>query len=184
MAIEVERSRRFTADEYERMVSLGIFREDERLELIDGEIVQMAPVGHRHAACIANLNERFVTGVRERALVWCQGPARLSIDSVPEPDFALLRRRSQDGLSEARRRPADCRGRRELTALRPDDEAAAVRSGRSGRVLGRQRGWRVDRGLSLAGGDGYRERRRVGIGERIAPAVFADVSIDVGEVFA
>jgi len=149
MAIEVERPRRFTADEYERMVSLGIFREDERLELIEGDIVQMAPVGHRHAAWIANLNERFVTGVRERALVWCQGLARLSIDSVPEPDFAppaLV----QDGLSKARRHPADCRGRRELTVLRPDDQAAVVRSGRSARVLGGQRGRRVDRGLSLA----------------------------------
>jgi len=175
MAIEVERPRRFTADEYERMVSLGIFREDERLELIDGEIVQMAPVGHRHAACIANLNERFVTGVRERALVWCQGPARLSIDSVPEPDFALLRRRSYRTASP-----------------RPDDVLLIVEFAESS--LYARAGVPEYWVLSVDGewievyrspeGDGHRERRRVGIGERIAPVVFADVSIDVGEVLA
>ena len=94
MAIEVERTRRFTADEFERMVAAGIFREDERLELIGGEIVEMAPIGHRHAACDSNLHERFVRGLGDRAFVWGQGPARLAIDSVPEPDLALLRRRS------------------------------------------------------------------------------------------
>ena len=94
MAIEIERPRKFTADEFERMVEAGIFREDERLELIGGEIVQMAPIGHRHAACVANLNKRLVTGVGDRALVWVQGPARLAIDSVPEPDLALLRSHS------------------------------------------------------------------------------------------
>jgi len=99
MAIEIERPRKFTADEFERMVEAGIFREDERLELIGGEIVQMAPIGHRHAACVANLNKRLVTGVGDRALVWVtlvwvKGPARLAIDSVPEPDLALLRSHS------------------------------------------------------------------------------------------
>jgi Uma2 family endonuclease len=76
MAIEVERTRRFTADEYERMVELGIFREDERPELIDGEIVEMTPIGHRHSACVSRLNERLVFGVRDRALVWVVRPGR------------------------------------------------------------------------------------------------------------
>jgi Putative restriction endonuclease len=73
MAIEVDRARRFTADEFERMVELGIFREDERLELIDGGIVEMAPIGHRHGACVAQLNQHLVAGVRDRALVWVHG---------------------------------------------------------------------------------------------------------------
>jgi Uma2 family endonuclease len=94
MAIEVDRARRFTADEFERMVELGIFREDERLELIDGGIVEMAPIGHRHGACVAQLNQHLVAGVRDRALVWVHGPARLAAHSVPEPDLALLRPRS------------------------------------------------------------------------------------------
>jgi Uma2 family endonuclease len=69
MAIEVDRARRFTADEFERMVELGIFREDERLELIDGGIVEMAPIGHRHGACVAQLNKHLVAGVRDWAFV-------------------------------------------------------------------------------------------------------------------
>jgi Uma2 family endonuclease len=185
MAIEVERTRRFTADEYERMVELGIFREDERLELIGGEIVEMAPVGHRHAACIANLNQRFVLGVVGRALVWGQGPARLAVDSVPESDLALLRLRSYRTGSP---RPDD-------VLLVVEVAESSLRYDRTTKLrlyarAGVQEYWVV----SVAGewievyrspeGDGYRERRRAGLGERVAPAAFADVSIDVDEVFA
>src|SRR4030095_17068093 len=60
MAIEIERARRFTADEFERMVELGIFREDERLEVIDGGIVEMAPVGDPHGLCVSQVNKRLV----------------------------------------------------------------------------------------------------------------------------
>lgn len=185
MAIEVERTRRFTADEYERMVELGIFRDDERLELIDGEIVEMAPVGHRHAACIANLNQRLVLGLAERVLVWGQGPARLSLQSVPEPDLALLRARSYRQGSP-----------------RPDDILLVIEVAESSLRYDRTRklhlyaraGIREYWVVSVAGewievyrspeGDGYRERRRAGVGERIAPAAFADVVVDVGGVFA
>ena len=185
MAIEIERTRRFTADEYERMVELGIFREDERLELIGGEIVEMAPVGHRHAACIANLTELFVNGLGKRALVWSQGPARLAGDSIPEPDLALLRRRSYRTGSP-----------------RPDDVLLIVEVAESSLRYDRTtKLWLYARAgvpeywvVSVDGewievyrspeGDGYRERRRAGLGERIAPAAFADVSIDVDEVFA
>jgi len=185
MAIEVEHTRRFTADEYERMVELGIFREDERLELIGGEIIQMAPVGHRNAACIAILNQRLVLGVVGRALVWGQGPARLAIDSVPEPDLALLRLRSY-----------------RISSPRPDDVLLIVEVAESSLRYDRTTKLRLYAHagvpeywvVSVAGewievyrspeGDGYRERRRAGLGERVAPAAFADVSIDVDEVFA
>ena len=185
MAIEVERTRRFTADEYERMVALGIFREDERLELIDGEIVEMTPIGHRHGACVAQLNERLVIGVGGRALVWVHGPARLGVDSVPEPDLALLRRGSYRSGSP-----------------RPDDVLLVIEVAESSLRYDRTRklqlyaraGVRDYWVVSVAGewievyrspeADSYRERRRAGVGERIAPAVFADVTIDVGEVFA
>jgi len=50
----------FTVDEYDRMIQTGIVREGERVELLAGEIIQMAAMGSRHAACIADLNEWFV----------------------------------------------------------------------------------------------------------------------------
>jgi Uma2 family endonuclease len=185
MAIEVERARRFTADEYERMVALGIFREDERLELIGGEIVEMSPVGHRHAACIACLTEACVDGLRKRALVWSQGPARLAIDSVPEPDLALLRRRSYRNGSP---RPED-------VLLVVEVAESSLRYDRTTKLrLYARAGVPEYWVMSVAGewievyrspeGDGYRERRRAGRGETIAPAAFADVSIDVDDVFA
>jgi Uma2 family endonuclease len=82
--------RRFSADEYHRMVKAGILREDDRVELIEGEIIQMAAVGDRHVACVFELNRTFSTRVGERAWVSVQSPVQLSSNSEPEPDLALL----------------------------------------------------------------------------------------------
>lgn len=53
---DVVRRRRFTAEEYHRMGEAGILRDDERVELIHGEVVEMDPIGSRHAACVRELN--------------------------------------------------------------------------------------------------------------------------------
>jgi Uma2 family endonuclease len=102
MATDIERLRKFSADEYRRMVEVGIFGDDERLELIEGEIVEMAPVGDPHGLCVSQVNKRLVMGVGDRALVWVHGPMRLGTASVPEPDLALLRPRSYGAVD---RRP-------------------------------------------------------------------------------
>ena len=95
MAVDVERARRrFTIEEYERMVETGILARDDRVELIDGEVVEMSPIGTPHAAFVANLNHLLVHAVGNRALVWIQGPVRVPPRSVPQPDLALLRPRS------------------------------------------------------------------------------------------
>jgi Uma2 family endonuclease len=80
----------FTVDEYERMGMVGLFGEDDRVELIEGEIVGMAPIGSRHAACVARLTRLFSAAVGNRALVWIQNPIRLGTRSEPQPDVALL----------------------------------------------------------------------------------------------
>lgn len=185
MAIEVERPRRFTADEFERMVEAAIFSEDERLELIDGEIVEMAPIGHRHAACLANLNKRLVLGVHDRALVWVTGPARLAIDSVPEPDLALLRPRSYRAASP---RPDDV-----LLIVEVAESSLRYDSTRKLRLYARARipeYWIVGvdgewiEVCRSPEGDGYRERSRAAHDETIAPVAFPDVTIRVDDVFA
>lgn len=81
---------RFTADEYERMGAAGLFGEDDRVELIEGEIVEMTPIGSRHAACVDRLTRLFATAVAERAIVRVQNPIRLGVRSEPQPDLALL----------------------------------------------------------------------------------------------
>ena len=85
--------RRFTADEYQCMGQAGILHEDERVELLEGEIFVMAPIGGRHVWCVTNLSALFGAMVLGRAIVSVQNPVRLSRHSEPQPDIALLRPR-------------------------------------------------------------------------------------------
>jgi len=101
------RRKMFTTDEYHRMTELGILREDEHLELINGEIVFMAAaIGSRHAACVGRLTELFVANFTGKAIVWVQNPVRIKPHSEPEPDIVLLKPR-QDFYAEAHPGPED-----------------------------------------------------------------------------
>jgi len=86
--------RLFTAEEYHRMGEAGILHDDDRVELIEGEIVEMAPIGSRHFHAVTTLTHALVKAVGERALVSIQGPLRLSERTEPQPDVVLLRRRA------------------------------------------------------------------------------------------
>ena len=92
MTVQVLR-RRFTVDEYHLMAQVGILSQDDRVELLEGEIVEMAPIGSRHQATVDRLNALFSSRVLESAVIRVQGPVRLADDSEPEPDLTLLRRR-------------------------------------------------------------------------------------------
>src|SRR6266542_2741830 len=106
LQIDVPR-RRFTLAEYHRMAEAEILAEDERVELIEGEIVQMTPIGRRHAACVSALMRLLFEGVGPRAILWPQGnPITLPDDSEPQPDVALLSPRA-DGYAADDARPAD-----------------------------------------------------------------------------
>jgi Uma2 family endonuclease len=83
--------RRFTVEEYQRMAHAGILTEADRVELIDGEIVQATSIGRRHAACVAQLTRPLTQALGDRALVWPQNPVRLPRDSEPQPDITILR---------------------------------------------------------------------------------------------
>ena len=85
------RKRLFTRKEYHAMGKAGVFAPNERVELLDGEIVAMSPVGDRHAACTARLNRAFAgLNVADQAIVSIQSPVVASPSSEPEPDLALL----------------------------------------------------------------------------------------------
>lgn len=85
--------RRFTVQQYERMVEAGVIRPDERVELLDGEVVEMPPIGPPHASrvdrCTTFLSRALGTGVILRV----QSPLVLSDVSMPEPDVTVLRQR-------------------------------------------------------------------------------------------
>jgi Uma2 family endonuclease len=97
---------RFTVEEYGRMGEAGVFSPDVRVELIEGEIVDMSPIGKRHAACVARLTRALTFSLNLVALVWAQNPVELSDYSEPEPDVALLKPRD-DFYENAKPRPED-----------------------------------------------------------------------------
>ncbi len=80
---------RITVDQFYRMAEAGVLAPDARVELIEGEVIDMAPMNSRHAAAVRVLNQRLLVAVGERALVSCQLPLRLSERSEPEPDLML-----------------------------------------------------------------------------------------------
>lgn len=80
---------RFTVEQYERMVESGVLTDDDRVELIEGEIVEMAPIGTRHAGCVKRLTHLLMTRFVDRAVVTVQNPARLPPRSEPQPDLTL-----------------------------------------------------------------------------------------------
>lgn len=83
--------RSISADEYERMGEAGVFPTDARLELIEGGIYEMSPIGSPHAACVDALTLIFGEAARRRFIVRVQSPIRLDDFSEPQPDLALLR---------------------------------------------------------------------------------------------
>lgn len=86
--------RPFTVAEYHRMGEAGILSESDRVELIEGELVAMSPVGSRHVGTVHILNQLLVVAVGNRGLVSVQSPIRLDDRSEPEPDVAVLRPRA------------------------------------------------------------------------------------------
>ncbi|WP_009630660.1 Uma2 family endonuclease [Synechocystis sp. PCC 7509] len=86
--------RQFTIQNYHQMVVAGILSEDERVELIQGEIVKMSPIGIRHASCVNRLLKLFSQSLGDRATVIVQNPVVLNNLSEPQPDVALLKPRA------------------------------------------------------------------------------------------
>ena len=98
--------RPITVAEDHRMGEVGILGERDRVELMEGELVAMSPIGSYHSGTVNKLNHSLVHAVGERAIVSVQGPVRLDDLSEPEPDFALLRPRP-DFYQDAHAQTAD-----------------------------------------------------------------------------
>jgi Uma2 family endonuclease len=84
---------RFSVEEYTQLAEAGILLEDDRLELIDGRIIDMPPIGSHHASCVKRILATFVNLFQTRAIVSVQDPVRLGIYSEPQPDLMLLQQR-------------------------------------------------------------------------------------------
>lgn len=185
MAVPVLR-RRFTVDEYHRMAEAGILAEDDRVELIEGEIVEMSPIGSRHAACVKRMTSLFYRQVGQKAIVSVQDPIRLTERSEPQPDLALLRLRP-DFYAKAHPGPEDILLVVEVAETSPDyDRTVKLPLYAQARI---PEVWLVD----LAGEgvevyrtptpQGYREVQHARRGQRLIPQAFPDVDLTVDEVF-
>jgi Uma2 family endonuclease len=176
------RPRRMTRSEYDRLVEQGLF-ENERVELIGGIVVEMSPIGSRHADPIDVLNRIFVRSLGDRAVVRIQQPFVAGDDSEPEPDAALV-----PPGRYADRHPSQAFLIVEVaeTSLDYDRETKAMLYA----ACGVPEYWIVDvNGRSVEirdtpGSAAYQRVSRHAPGEIIAPRAFPDVAVPVGELFA
>ncbi len=92
--------RKFTIEEYHNFIETGVFKPEERLELWEGEFVEMSPIGKRHASCVNYLIELLRDFLGKNVIISPQNPIVLNDFSEPQPDIALLRRREDFYRSE------------------------------------------------------------------------------------
>jgi len=96
----------FTVDEYYSMAAAGIIGPDERVELVDGEIIQMSPIGHRHGVRVVRASTLFFRALDRKAVISTQGTLRLNKRTEFEPDLVVYKPRA-DFYASGRAKPAD-----------------------------------------------------------------------------
>lgn len=185
MAVQVMR-KRFTIDEYYQMGQAGILSEDDRVELIEGEIVMMTPLGSPHAGKTNRLNRLFSGRLGERAIVTVQNPILLPPDSEPQPDLAILLPR-MDFYERSHPRPEDV-----LLIIEVADTSGDYDRGIKLPLYvraGIQEVWIVDLTAECVevyrqpGPAGYQSVQRFTRGQSLAPQAFPDLRLSVDEIF-
>ena len=175
---------KFTVEEYHKLAEVGLFGEDDRIELLNGEIIVMHAIGYRHAQAVTNLIEAFMEVARRRFMVSPQNPVWLDDMSEPEPDIVLIPRSQRtaghhpqpedvflivevadSSLRYDRRdkmRAYARTGIREFWIFNLEDDVFEIFRERSGET--------------------YADTQRVGLGGVLSPLAFPDVRIVVDEV--
>ena len=186
MAVEVAATRRrFTLTEYYRMAEVGILDEDDRVELIKGEIVEMSPIGSRHFAFVINLNQLLAVRLAGHAVVSVQSPVILTDDTEPQPDLAVLRRRA---YKERKAYTDDV-----LLLIEVADTSLAYDRTTKLRLYaeaGIPEYWIVDCSNETVevyrnpGSDGYRDFTRAAGATTLSLQAFPDVELRLTEIFA
>ncbi len=184
MSVQLLR-RKFTVEQYHKMVESGILCENDRVELIRGEIVEMSPIGRRHAACVKRLNRLFYRKLGDSVLIGVQDPVELDDTSEPQPDIVLLQPR-EDFYESASPQASDIfllievadttvqYDRQVKIPLYAEDNIAEV--------------WLVDiNGQCVEvyrepASDGYQNIQKFERGQTLSILAFGDVNITVNEV--
>jgi Uma2 family endonuclease len=179
------RTRPIAVDEYYRMGEVGILRPDERVELLNGRIVEMPPIGPRHNYAVGTLNAKLTIMLGDRAVCFCQGPVRLDRFSEPQPDIAVVRGPRERYL-DAHPTPADA-----LVVIEVSDATLTYDRGEKLKAYATAaipeywivdiRHQRIDV-YTEPDGDGYRSHAVVSRDQHLASRAFPHDSVDANEI--
>jgi Uma2 family endonuclease len=178
---------RLDVEEYHRMAEAGVFGEDDRIELIDGDLIDMALIGQGHAGTVSRLTQALVLACAGRAIVSPQNPVWLDQASEPQPDLALLRYRADFYFADAPPGPADVLLLIEVadTSLRFDQTVKAPLYARAGIP----ELWIVDLSRRVVhvhrtpAGDSYRDVAAVSSGDRLVLAAMPEIAVTLESLF-
>ena len=186
MVIEMTK-RRFSVKDLYLMDEAGVFCENDRVELVDGEIIEMAPIGSYHNGSVNALNRVFARSVPEDIIVQVQGPLRVDDTTVFQPDLAILRPRDDDYF-KSNPTPEDV-----LLIIEVSDSTAAY--DRNVKIpkyaqAGVPEVWQVnlpygfiDRFVDPDTSTGrYRSVMRHSHGQRIVPTHLSEVDVEVSDI--
>ena len=184
-AAAVPTRRRFTVAEYYAMADAGILSENDRVELLDGDLIVMPPIGDWHAASVDLFTNILPPSLQGRAIVRVQNPTRLDNNSEPQPDVMLLRWRD-DFYRNGHPAPGDV-----LLLIEVADSSAEF--DRTVKLAAYARAgipelWSVARperrieAYTDPTGDSYDTVRHFGFGESIAPQAFPDIVLEVARI--
>lgn len=177
--------RLISVDDYHRMAADGLFSEDDRVELIEGEIVEMTAIGNRHSGSVRRLIHLFSQQFGGRVIVDAQDPVRLGDWSEPEPDLTLLVWRD-DFYVPVGPTAADV-----VLLVEVADSSVGFDRGVKAPLYARhgvREYWLIDLPAGVLevrrrpGPDGYREVRRLRRGEAITLEAFPEVDLAVSDL--
>ena len=173
--------RRFTVEEYHRLAEFGVLHEDDRVELLNGQIIEMMPIGPFHGGSVNWLGKIFHGLDRDRWITSTQNPVRLGPHDEPQPDLLLLRPRP-DFYRAQHPTPADV-----FLLVEVSDSTLLIDRAEKLPVYARSgipEVWIVnlpERFVEIyrePTGGGYADAQKVRAGEPLAPAAFPDAAID------
>ena len=177
--------REFSVAEYHQMAEIGLLRPEERVELLNGRIVEMPPIGPRHNYAVGALHAKLTIMLGDHAVCFCQGPVRLDNFSEPQPDIAVVRGPRERYL-DAHPTPADA-----LLVIEVSDATLAYDRGEKLKAYATAaipeywivdiRRQRVDV-YTEPDRDRYRSHAVVSRNQRLASRAFPNDSVDVNEI--
>ena len=185
--VSVPERMRISADRYQKMVATGVLTKYDRVELIDGDMINMAPIGPPHSAVVARLTRLFVLSLGDAAIVSPGGSVKLGDYSVPQPDLMLLKPRTDFYVAQIPT-PPDV-----LLLVEVSDSSLSFDQGTK-RALYARYGVAEYWVVNIPGkrvhayreptADGYRQALERSLSDTVSPRALPAVQVTVGTLFA